>query len=85
MLIATGADIASISHQLGHANVAITLSTYTHWLARRAESDLGSKLAALVTEELGCEMVVPQVGASRKSLAPMGNRPRDLGIMSPLH
>ncbi len=51
MLIATGADIASISRQLAHANVAITLSTYTHWIARRAETGLGAKRAAVVAAD----------------------------------
>ena len=30
LMIATGADIASVSGRLGHANVAITWSIYTH-------------------------------------------------------
>lgn len=44
MLIASGADIASISRQLGHANVAITLSTYSHWFEKRADSGLAARL-----------------------------------------
>jgi integrase len=47
MMIATGADLATISRQLGHANVNITLTTYTHWFARRTESGLGARLEAL--------------------------------------
>jgi len=57
MMIATGEDLASISRQLGHANVNITLTTYTHWFAKRTSSGLGAKLEALVAREIGCEMV----------------------------
>jgi len=67
-LIATGADISSISRQLGHANVAITLGTYSHWFAQRAESDLGTRLAALMARETeGCEMVAASGAARRDS------------------
>ena len=36
-LLATGADLAAISRQLGHANVNITLGTYAHFFAMRSE------------------------------------------------
>jgi hypothetical protein len=93
MLIATGADIASILRQLGHANVAITPSTYTHWIAQRAETGLGAKLAALVASEAdGCEMVASAPVAPRqrtqvlvKDGGPAWIRTKDQGIMSPLH
>jgi integrase len=64
LLIATGADLAAISRQLGHANVNITLSTYTHWFARRTDSDLGAKLAALVRAESAGPVSVPAGGAA---------------------
>ncbi len=57
LLIATGADLAAISRQLGHANPQITLSTYTHFFAKRADSDLGAKLGAFVEREVGCDSV----------------------------
>ena len=41
------------------ANTQITLSTYTHFFARRNESGLGAKLEAMVQKELGCVLVVP--------------------------
>jgi integrase len=41
-MIAAGIDIATVSRQLGHANVVITLSTYTHWVQSRAATDRGS-------------------------------------------
>jgi integrase len=62
MLIATGADLATISRQMGHANTSITLSTYTHWFAQRTESGLGARLDALVERETGgCEVVASSV------------------------
>jgi len=93
MLIATGADIASISRQLGHANVAITLAVYTHWIERRSESDLGAQLAALVAAETdGCDLVVEVAARQRKRTqvvvrdgGPAWIRTKDQGIMSPLH
>ena len=56
-LIATGADLAAISRQLGHANAAITLSTYTHAFAKRNESGLGALLEAFIRDEVGGELV----------------------------
>ena len=53
-LIAAGVDIATVSRQLGHANVAITLSTYTHWVQSRAGTDHTSKLEAYLAEKLLC-------------------------------
>ena len=52
-MIATGADLAAISRQLGHANIQITLSTYTHWFAKRNDSGLGAKLEAMLAKEAG--------------------------------
>jgi integrase len=63
MMIATGADLAGISRQLGHANVNITLTTYTHWFAKRTSSGIGAKLEELVARETGCEMVAPEGNA----------------------
>jgi integrase len=57
LMIATGADLAAISRQLGYANVQITLSTYTHFFARRSESGLGTRLEELVRKEVGCVLV----------------------------
>jgi integrase len=51
LMIATGADIASISRQLGHANVSITLGIYTHAFDRRAEPGIGAKMDALINAE----------------------------------
>jgi integrase len=59
LMIATGADIASVSRQLGHANVAITLGTYTHAFAKRAESGIGARLEELVRRESGGTDLVP--------------------------
>lgn len=49
--IAAGADIASISRQLGHVNVVITLSTYSHWFAKRSGTGLGATLEGFLNRE----------------------------------
>ena len=56
-MIATGAVLAAISRQLGHANVQITLSTYTHFFARRSESGIGSRMEALVGTQVAASRV----------------------------
>jgi integrase len=63
LMIATGADIATVSRQLGHANVAITLNTYTHAFTRRAESGLGTKMDELIRAE-SSSAVLPAVSAA---------------------
>jgi integrase len=66
LMIATGADIASVSRQLGHANVSITLGIYTHAFEKRAESGIGSKLDELIRAESGGGFLVvpPNSGAA---------------------
>lgn len=59
LMIATGADIAAVSRQLGHANVAITLGIYTHAFAKRTDSGIGSKLDELIKSENGGTVLVP--------------------------
>jgi integrase len=46
--IAAGENIATVSRNLGHANVAITLGIYTHAFASKTESGLGAKLDAYI-------------------------------------
>ena len=53
LLIAAGCDIAAVSRQLGHANVATTLAIYSHWFAKRSETGLGARLEAFVARENG--------------------------------
>jgi integrase len=43
-MIATGAPITEVQHRLGHANPAITLLVYSHFL-KNAESDVADRLA----------------------------------------
>ncbi len=50
-MIASGVDIAAVSRQLGHADVSITLSVYTHAIKRRSESSVGAKMAAFLSAE----------------------------------
>jgi hypothetical protein len=61
-MIATGADLAAISRQLGHANAGITLATYTHFFEKRGDSGLGARMEALVQRELGCDLVAAGAG-----------------------
>jgi integrase len=50
-MIASGVDIASVSRQLGHASVAITLNVYAHQVQQRSESGVGAKLDSFVRRE----------------------------------
>jgi hypothetical protein len=43
-IIASGAPITEVQHRLGHANPAITLLVYSHFL-KHAESDVADRLA----------------------------------------
>src|SRR5258708_3819717 len=43
-MIAGGAPITEVQHRLGHANPAITLLVYSHFL-KHAESDVADRLA----------------------------------------
>jgi integrase len=52
-MIASGVDIASVSRQLGHASVAITLNVYAHQVQQRTESGVGAKLDTFVRRESG--------------------------------
>jgi integrase len=64
MMIAAGCDIAAVSRQLGHANVSITLGTYSHWFQQRTESGVAARLAAFLKAEEtgGCVLVAsPEV------------------------
>jgi hypothetical protein len=56
----------TISRQLGHGNVQITLSTYAHFFTRRTDSGLGATLEALVAKEIGCVLVAPNAAADEQ-------------------
>jgi len=54
-MIASGAPITEVQHRLGHANPAITLLVYSHFL-KHAESDVADRLAdALLNSPLSAE------------------------------
>jgi integrase len=53
LLIGSGADIVGVSRRLGHANPAITLSTYSHAFTRRDTAPLGEALATFMRKETG--------------------------------
>ena len=50
LLIASGADIATISRMLGHSRISTTLDIYTHSL-RKNDKTISNKLAELLTIE----------------------------------
>ncbi|MBP3868390.1 MAG: site-specific integrase [Solobacterium sp.] len=50
LLIASGADIATISRMLGHSRISTTLDIYTHSL-RKNDETISNKLAELLTIE----------------------------------
>jgi integrase len=47
LLLQETGDIAYVSRQLGHADPAITLKVYTHWLPQRGSVPQVSKLDSL--------------------------------------
>ncbi len=54
IMIAAKVDIACVSAQLGHANVAITLSTYTHEVEQAGEeSSVAAKTEAFINAQGG--------------------------------
>lgn len=52
-LIAAGADIVAVSRRLGHADAAVTLRVYSHFVQRRGATGLGDQLAAFMRAERG--------------------------------
>ncbi|HTS51826.1 MAG TPA: site-specific integrase, partial [Burkholderiales bacterium] len=72
LMIATGADLAAVSRQLGHANPQITLSTYTHAFAKRDEAaGMGARMSALLRAETVGPVLVPSErpdGASEREV-----------------
>jgi integrase len=46
-MIAAGAPVTEVQHRLGHANPAITLQVYSHFL-KHTESDVADRLAEVV-------------------------------------
>ena len=67
ILIAAGADLADVSRQLGHANVSITLSVYTHHFQKRGACDLGARIAEFVARETDVPSLCPVVDADRSA------------------
>ncbi|MDA8348259.1 MAG: site-specific integrase [Pseudomonadota bacterium] len=52
-LLAAGADIVAVSRRLGHADPAVTLRVYSHFVQRRGAAGLGDQLAAFIARECG--------------------------------
>ncbi|HUO05405.1 MAG TPA: site-specific integrase [Candidatus Binataceae bacterium] len=50
-MIAAGAPVTEVQHQLGHGNPAITLSVYSHWFKDTVGGGAVERLAAMVLGE----------------------------------
>ena len=64
-MIASGAPITEVQHRLGHANPAITLLVYSHFL-KHAESDVADRLANVVLN-------FPSAPRNQKEIEPAAN------------
>jgi integrase len=51
LMIATGADLAAVSRQLGHAKLSITLDIYGHFFKLRADPGIAAKMDDLIKAE----------------------------------
>jgi integrase len=74
LLIATDANLAAISRQIGHAKLGTTLNIYGHFFAQRTDSDLGAKVEELVRRESDGPVLVPSSEKKR------GSRDRGSGV-----
>jgi hypothetical protein len=67
---------------LGHANVAVTLGTYSHWFQKRTAAGLGAMLEALLEKEDGCEMVAEPISGSVEAVSGRTERAQNKVKMS---
>lgn len=51
MLLAAGTGLVTLSQAMGHANIAITLGVYSHWVRRRNDTGIGARLERFLKEE----------------------------------
>jgi integrase len=54
-MIANGASITEVQHQLGHSNPSITLGIYSHWFKNAAGSGAVGRLAKMALGALPAE------------------------------
>ncbi|MGD0076071.1 MAG: hypothetical protein ABSD31_17275, partial [Candidatus Binataceae bacterium] len=53
-----------LQHHLGHANPAITLRIYAHWLRDSSDSGVADKLAQVMAEHMGSSQELEHSGHS---------------------
>ena len=64
-MIASGAPITEAQYRLGHANPAITLLVYSHFL-KHAESDVADRVANEI-------LTIPQTSASQRQIGSLAS------------
>jgi integrase len=67
-MIASGAPITEVQHRLGHANPAITLLVYSHFL-KHAESDVADRLADALLNYPSAPRTQVEIGSLPRALA----------------
>ena len=70
-MIAAGAPVTEVQHQLGHSNPSITLSIYSHWFKNATAGGTISLLAQAVIGE-----ILPALPTDRESGQKVGNLTR---------
>jgi integrase len=67
-MIASGAPITEVQHRLGHANPAITLLVYSHFL-KHSESDVADRLADALLNFSSAPRTQIEIGSLPSALA----------------
>ena len=67
-MIASGAPITEVQHRLGHANPAITLLVYSHFL-KHAESDVADRLADALLNFPSAPRTQDEIGSAVRAIA----------------
>jgi len=67
-MIASGAPITEVQHRLGHANPAITLLVYSHFM-KHSESDVAEQLANQVLDVTSAPRTNKEIGSAVTAIA----------------
>ena len=67
-MIASGAPITEVQHRLGHANPAITLLVYSHFL-KHAESDVADRLADALLSSPSTTITQREIESEARAIA----------------
>jgi len=67
-MIASGAPITEVQHRLGHANPAITLLVYSHFL-KHSESDVADRLADALLSFPSAKRTQKEIDSSSTAIA----------------